>query len=133
MTKGLFVALCNAVDGRDDELDKWYNDQHIPEILHVPGILSVTRTTFSDVELFAGCRLAGYRYLTMYEIDANDDEGFERVAQAIRTAFTEGDSQKVAEHEFGEGEVSSALDLVTLREMFAKVTLKEYAKGASPT
>jgi len=58
------VALTNAVEGRDGEFEQWYDRQHIPDVLAVPGIISAERFTLSGD--------GQHRYMTIYEIETDD-------------------------------------------------------------
>jgi hypothetical protein len=41
--KKLFFAFSNAVEGREDEYNDWYNNTHIPEILTISRFKSAQR------------------------------------------------------------------------------------------
>jgi len=58
------VALTNAVDGRDEEFGRWYDRQHIPDVLAIPGMLSAERFLLSGE--------GRHRYMTIYEIETDD-------------------------------------------------------------
>ena len=42
-TGALLVVLADAVPGREEEFDLWYDTVHIPELLRLPGWESATR------------------------------------------------------------------------------------------
>jgi len=58
------VALTNSVDGRDEEFGRWYDRQHIPDVLAIPGVLSAERFILSGE--------GQHRYMTIYEIETDD-------------------------------------------------------------
>ena len=43
MAKYTFVVLTNPTSGKEAEYNKWYNDQHIPDVLNVPGFVAAQR------------------------------------------------------------------------------------------
>ncbi len=44
------LVLTNAVEGRDDEFNQWYDHQHIPDALDVPGYVAAQRFRLADVQ-----------------------------------------------------------------------------------
>ena len=38
-----FVALTNAVAGREQEFNDWYDHQHVKDVLAIPGFLTAQR------------------------------------------------------------------------------------------
>lgn len=65
-----FVVMTNAVDGRDDEFNKWYDGQHVRDVLDIPGMMSAQRFKLSSVQrMKASCP---YRYLALYEIETDN-------------------------------------------------------------
>jgi hypothetical protein len=124
--RGLLIALSNSVEGRDDEFNKWYNEVHVPDMLTVEGVLNCTRARFSDVKFLPNSRFEGYSYITLYDVEANDDEGFERISEALRQAFFGGasiETDKVisAGTTNEQMPISDALDLTTVKDTFATV------------
>lgn len=64
MARYRLVALSNAVEGRDEEFNHWYDTQHLPDVMSVPGFVSAERLT---------CLGEGpHRYLAIYEIETDD-------------------------------------------------------------
>jgi hypothetical protein len=72
MTKHILVAESNAVEGSDDEFNEWYDNYHIPQILHVPGFVSAHRFKLSETQ-FDGSE-SRFRYLVIYQIDGDAAE-----------------------------------------------------------
>lgn len=64
-----FISLLNAKAGRDDEFDKWYSRQHIPDVLKIPGFVTAKRFRVSDAQL-AGMT-PPWKYLVIYEIEGD--------------------------------------------------------------
>lgn len=70
MAKYFFIILANAVEGRDAEFNDWYDRQHMPDVLKIPGFVSAQR--FGAVPVSG--RPAKFGYLTMYEVETDDLE-----------------------------------------------------------
>jgi hypothetical protein len=128
--RGLLFVLANAVEGKEAEFNDWYDNVHVPDMLSVPGILTCTRARFSDVEFLPGSRVEDYRYVTIYDVEAGDDEGFERIAENLRAAFFGGANVQASQLK-SEGvtteamPISDALDLTSVKDTFATVLLRK--------
>jgi hypothetical protein len=72
MTKHVLIALTNPVEGREQEFNEWYDNQHVPDFLALPGCVSAQRFKLSDVQM--PNRSCPYRYLAIYEFEANKIE-----------------------------------------------------------
>lgn len=60
------LALWGGIEpGREDAFNDWYTHEHLPERIAVPGFLRARRY----VSNLDDPRLAGWRYLTVYEIE----------------------------------------------------------------
>ena len=40
---GLLMVWCDVPEEREDEINRWYNGEHIAEILTVPGVINADR------------------------------------------------------------------------------------------
>ena len=58
---GLLMVWCDVPGDREDEFNRWYNEEHIAEILTVPGVLSAAR-----YEAVKG----GPKHLAAYELES---------------------------------------------------------------
>ncbi|MGI4797457.1 MAG: DUF4286 family protein [Janthinobacterium lividum] len=70
MAAHVFIVMTNAEEGLEDEFNAWYDEQHIPDVLRVPGIKAVQRFRLSGKQ-----RLDPpypYKYLSIYEIESDD-------------------------------------------------------------
>jgi hypothetical protein len=63
-----FVAFTNAVEGKETDFNEWYDRQHIPDVLEVPGFASAQRFVSTDSQLVP----AAHRYMTLYQIDTDN-------------------------------------------------------------
>ena len=60
---GIFLVYTDVGSNHEDEFNDWYNTEHLPELLAVPGILAAAR-----YEAVKG----GPKYLAAYEIESTD-------------------------------------------------------------
>jgi hypothetical protein len=63
----LMIAFSNPAEGKEDEFNAWYADQHIPDVLAVDGLIVARRYGLTDV---GGPSEGEYRYLAIYEIES---------------------------------------------------------------
>jgi hypothetical protein len=73
MSRHVFVVLTNAVAGRDEEFNRWYDGQHIPDVLKVPGFVAAQRFRLGPAQMEAAN--SPWRYLALYEIETDDVAG----------------------------------------------------------
>lgn len=78
-----FVAFTNSVDGREDEFNRWYDQQHVPDVLDVPGFVSAQRFVCADSQLGS----VAHKYMTIYEIET---ENLEETLAAFGARAQEG-------------------------------------------
>jgi hypothetical protein len=66
-----FVALTNAVPGREQEFNDWYDNQHVKDVLAIPGFVAAQR-----FERVGGAvrAVSPYRYLATYEVVTDDPD-----------------------------------------------------------
>jgi hypothetical protein len=69
----LFLAFAAALEGKREEYEAWYDSQHLPDVLRVPGFISAQR--YHVVGRRPEKTTRGYQYLTIYEIDSDDIDG----------------------------------------------------------
>lgn len=58
----LFLAQTNAKDGLHDEFNRWYDEQHLKEVLALPNFRSAQR--------FEASRGSDFQYYAIYAIEA---------------------------------------------------------------
>jgi hypothetical protein len=68
MANAKFVVLTNPVEGREDEYNDWYDNQHLADILATNGITSAQRY---EVVAAPGMPASPQRYMAIYEVDGN--------------------------------------------------------------
>jgi len=60
---GLLMVFCDVPAEQEEEFNRWYNEEHIPERLAIPGVLNAARYQAVD---------GGPTYLACYELAAAD-------------------------------------------------------------
>lgn len=63
----VLVVLSNPVPGREDEYNAWYTNQHLADVLKVPGFKSARRFTLALPD-----SSNPWQYLAIYEFQADD-------------------------------------------------------------
>lgn len=70
MQKHIFIVYTNAVEGRDDDYNEWYDNQHLNDVLTIPGVVAAQRFALSDKQ-----RLDPpfpWKYAAIYEIETDN-------------------------------------------------------------
>ncbi len=75
MAKYTFVVMTNPVAGKEAEFNDWYNRNHIPDVLNVPGFVRAQRFRLAEVQMGGDAAGRPYKYLAIYEIETDDLEG----------------------------------------------------------
>lgn len=75
----ILVVRTNPAPGREDEYNKWYDGEHVPEILAIPGFVRATRYVVHGTSDAAPPE---FRYLAIYEIEGSVDEALRAMASA---------------------------------------------------
>lgn len=101
MTYWLLV-FSNPTQGREHDYNKWYDNQHLPDLLRIPGVVSARRLVASDTQFAKDDKLPG-KYLALYEIEAED-----LAAVFLDMQSRVGESGMV---------MSDAIDLASIRTM----------------
>ncbi len=66
-----FLVFNNPRPGFEAQYNRWYDEQHAPDVVSIPGFVSAQRFILNDVQLRA-VALKKPRYLVLYEIRTND-------------------------------------------------------------
>lgn len=75
----LFVVLTNPIEGTDDAFNKWYDTQHLPEVLDVPGVVAAQRYDIAqlavpdDQDLPTQLPPPTHRYMVIYELGSDPE------------------------------------------------------------
>lgn len=97
--KNVLVVMTNPVAGREDEFNDWYENQHIADVLALPGFVGAQRFELGDGQVGPELSPQGYhRYLVLYEIEIDPAAALQILGEAV---------------EQGRVPVSPALDLAS--------------------
>lgn len=65
----LFLVAHDIPPGREEEFSAWYNTEHIPAMLRVPGFLNARRFKMADpLPAASGKQSSSPQYLTLYDL-----------------------------------------------------------------
>jgi hypothetical protein len=81
MGKYSLVVLSNPTEGREDEYNNWYNNQHLADVVAIPGYSSAQR--YKVLIPMAGD--LKHRYLATYDMDANTPAEADAAVQNLMT------------------------------------------------
>lgn len=70
MNRYTFVVLTNPVPGQEEEYNRWYDEQHIPDVLTIPGIIEAKRFQKTPDQSAMGNSLSPF--LALYTIETDD-------------------------------------------------------------
>ena len=87
---GKFLVFTNAVDGRDDEYNKWYDEVHTVEMCALPEYTGVTRYRLTDAQMTPD---QPYRYVAIYDYVGSAEDAVDALKAALPT-FTMTDAVK---------------------------------------
>jgi hypothetical protein len=70
MSTQFMISFAKAVDGRRDELNEWFEKQHVADLLKIPGFVSARRVAVRPLGTREG--LPVWDFMVLYEIEAED-------------------------------------------------------------
>ena len=84
-----FFVFSNPVAGHEDEYNKWYDRQHAPDVVAVPGFVTAQRFVKNDLPLYRMVDLQMPKYLVIYKIVTdNVNQVFAEVSRRLQTKET---------------------------------------------
>ncbi|MGZ3596042.1 MAG: hypothetical protein ACXWMV_12625, partial [Syntrophales bacterium] len=73
------IVRTDVVPEMEEEFNRWYNEEHIPRLLKVPGVLWAKRgTSTAD----------GQKYIAVYEHENVEVQKTAAYSEALETAWT---------------------------------------------
>jgi hypothetical protein len=112
MAKQILVVVTNPMPGKEEEYNRWYSEQHLDDVLRVPGMVAAQRFKLAQD---SGKGLPG-PYLAIYEMDTDDPDPkatFDALGKAA---------------ESGQMPISPALDTVNIvASVFKPITERKVA------
>jgi hypothetical protein len=84
---GLFIVFTNPIsEDRLEEYLEWYQNDHIPKVLQIPGFVNANVYKASAARPANSDALAKFSYVTIYEVESEDlNESFRFLGEASRT------------------------------------------------
>ena len=70
MARHVFIVFGSALAGHEEEFNAWYDSQHLPDVMKIPGFVAGQR--FRVVQRRPEEATRDYRYMALYEIEADD-------------------------------------------------------------
>ena len=90
----LFIAFTNAVDGRADEFNEWYDNTHLQEVLSIPGFKSVQR--FKAASGQRPRDRPPFEYLAIYEVEGEASDLVGAMTEWVASGQSTGLSPAIA-------------------------------------
>ncbi len=75
MPKTVLLVFSNANEGEDAEFNRWYDEQHLPDVLKVTDAVAAQRFELNPSP--ADAAQFPWKYLAIYEIDNEDASAFQ--------------------------------------------------------
>ena len=66
-----WIVYSSPVEGREAEYNQWYDKQHLPDLLKIPGVIAARRYRIAKDQR-GGPPASLSRYMAVYEIDTSD-------------------------------------------------------------
>lgn len=70
MAKYKLIVLINAIEGREDEFNNWFINQHVPDVLTIPGMKTAQRFELAEHQREGAKK--EFRFLTLYDVETDD-------------------------------------------------------------
>jgi len=86
MNRYEYLVLTRPVSGTDDEFNRWYDHQHLRDVLAVPGIISARRYRVL-LSAQGGGSPPIWQYVAVYEMECDDPRA--TLAELKRRAGTD--------------------------------------------
>jgi hypothetical protein len=84
-----FVVLSNAVEGKEDSFNQWYDEVHVPEVLALPGIVAAQRYDIRELDIPEDEDLPvqlpppTHRYMVIYELDGEPQAAMGQLLEQV--------------------------------------------------
>lgn len=84
MARHRLVAMSIPVPGREAELEHWYDNQHIPDCLKLPGFMAAERFRIDQQPM--GIAVPAWKVMVIYEIESDDIAAtLAQISKVVRT------------------------------------------------
>lgn len=80
-----FIVYTNCVEGREEEFNDWYTNQHLQDVMRIPGVVSARRFERSAHQRDPDGTY-DWRYLAVYNCETDDiEEVFRQLRARVGT------------------------------------------------
>lgn len=91
LADGVFLAYAAAASpDRDAELNRWYDEQHLPDVLDLPGFTAAQRYETTRINMVGQPWVTENPYLTVYEHMHTDEAAYGAAFGQIRERIAAG-------------------------------------------
>lgn len=77
--KTKMLVYSNALEGKDDAFNRWYDEIHLGEVIQMSKAVAATRYRLSDDQ---AAEVDGFWYLAIYEFEVGAKEAFDSLMAA---------------------------------------------------
>lgn len=79
------LVFSNAIEGRDEEFNDWYDNVHVRDLLAIPGFRSAHRYDLLDTAINKNPAMPppAHRYLCIYEMEGDVDAIMAKVQESV--------------------------------------------------
>jgi hypothetical protein len=72
MKEYVLIVYSNPMPGREREYNDWYNNQHLGEVLALPGYVRAQRYKLTDMKLDEAMPDVAHQYVAFYYMETED-------------------------------------------------------------
>lgn len=74
MQEYILVVYSNPVEGKEEEYNDWYNNQHLSDVLAQPDYIQARRYKLTDLKLDEAMPNPHHQYVAFYHLLTNDPD-----------------------------------------------------------
>jgi hypothetical protein len=74
MGRYIFAVQSNPAEGLEQEYNDWYSNQHLKDVLALPGVTGARRLALADKQIMPTPH--NFKYFCLYEIELDDLQTF---------------------------------------------------------
>ncbi|MFC4314571.1 hypothetical protein ACFPN2_36225 [Steroidobacter flavus] len=74
MGRYIFAVQSNPAEGLEQEYNDWYSNQHLNDVLALPGVLGARRLALADQQIMPTPH--NFKYFCLYEIELDNLQTF---------------------------------------------------------
>jgi hypothetical protein len=83
------LVFSNPVAGKEDEYNKWYDGQHLADVVSIPGFVNGQRFIATEIQLRGGGAMPPRKYVVVYTVVTSDLPAvYDEVNRRIKTGIT---------------------------------------------